>query len=920
MQEAEICKSVSFEPQAAAPTGSEHDVHLDFTVDIVEDVAAEVEEVMRLSAFGLFGEARKAADETLRPHLGPLIYFPIAAEFLRLLYDQGDFDMLRQEAEKLHRGDGQLQDALPGDLELLLLLCDIRNLGSEVPLREDLGSISRQIYRIHNTTYFKDDVYWADMEGRRRLRSLLLKATERLCAVRMGISSEQLHAPPTMKPWPLLSCLVQDFLAKGQYWLAEKSLELCFWPYEYCGHVLPTNTIWELIGSMIDVSLGSDEGNILGRIGVLLSFCEGVLRRGEPQSTYWVLASGYLAEAALDMTRLYPSLQSAWSRSRATIRRQLLDFDHSLAEDNARAIVMPTTKCITILRALEVHAADESDLRMSRVVRSRISLLSDDVDANTAPIERLDTLLPLCIYRRRRELLGGQAKHESRPSSLVGWSHVPSMASHITTDGQVLPPLNISAPAPVIDLRGFKWTTVDRAINMAQRLKNEYQDPSAKDGPFGLPQHRSEADAEAELHLPAQVEKPFGTNAVPPPPLPPPPLTKFQGSYAGNGFNTIFRPRSNVSSEDSASDLPNRPIDLGGLPDDNILELNLTTEQLTFGSTIGNIPNRGLYGQPDITLAGLPYLQTVQDVTNVLTGLGDRTSRDDIHFESGVWLHVPGSTLNPKIGSSVVRMACIPHGTTINAQGLAPMESGDIASGGNRGGPFIDDIDITPSLLADGKTIQFPSMLSRNKFSPRIPQDLDKFNEAGTITDEIIRNPNLVLRNANHGQTISETISLEVSAGPPPPLTMSRAQPTRPRTHMLNGGGITNIAFLQGQQELATQAVPTPAMDNPNACATSMTSKFWIETVQYKVNVGVMTSRDPVLLYPTMPKGSTAPTPMFLVTPPRKLPSLPKTITIAGTQIQYSQQVNLVFGGLSRPHVSVATLVPTEPQPFTMPG
>ncbi|KAK5734523.1 hypothetical protein LTR17_008883 [Elasticomyces elasticus] len=875
MQEAETLKSVSFEHKPAALMVSEHDVHMDFTVEVVEDVAAEVEAVMRLNAFGLFGEAREAADETLRPYLG---HFPIAADFLRLLYDQGDFDILRQEAEKLRQGDGHLHDALPGDLELLLLLCDIRNLNTEVPLREDLENL----------------------EGRRCLRSLLLKATERLCA---------------------------DFLAKEQYWIAEKSLELCFWPYEHCGHVLPTNTIWDLIEPIVDAPLGSekgkdegkDEGNMLGGVGVLLSFCEGILRQGEVQSTYWALAFSHITEITSYMARLYNGKRTPWIRSRARTRLQLLEFDHGLSEDNSRTVVRPTIQCITILRALEVHAADESDCQMSEVVRSRISLLLNDADTDTAPVERLGNLLPLCIYLRRRELLGSQANHELPSSSLASWSHAPSVAGHITTDGQVIPPLNISAPAPAIDPRGFNWRTVDRAINTAQRLKNEYTDASAKGGPSSHQQHLSGAYAEAERHLPTQLERQLGLNAVPPPQLPPFPLTKLQGPHAGNGFNVIFRPRSFISPEDSASYLPNRRIGLGGLPDDNILELNLTTEQLTFGSTIGNIPNRGVKGQPDITLAGLPYLQTVQDVTNVITGRGDRTSRDGIHFESGMWLHVPDSTVNPSMGSSVVRMACIPHGTTINAQGLAPRKSGDNVAGGNRGGPIIDDIDIAPSFLADGKPIQFPSMLSRNKSSPRIPQDLDKFNEEGTITDEIIRNPNLVLRNANYGQTISETISLEVSARPPPPLMISRARPTRPGTHMLNGGGITNIA-LQGQQELATQAVPTPAMDNSNACATSMTSKFWIETVKYKVNVGLMTSRDPVLLYPTMPKGSTAPTPMFLVTPPSKLPSLPKTITIPGTQIQYSQQVNLVFANLNWPHVSVATLVPTQPQLFTMLG
>ena len=38
------------------------------------------------------------------------------------------------------------------------------------------------------------------------------------------------------------------------------------------------------------------------------------------------------------------------------------------------------------------------------------------------------------------------------------------MASQLTEDGHVIPPLNITAPAPIINLRGFKWDTVDEEV------------------------------------------------------------------------------------------------------------------------------------------------------------------------------------------------------------------------------------------------------------------------------------------------------------------------------------------------------------------------------------------------------------------------------------------------------------------------
>jgi hypothetical protein len=58
--------------------------------------------------------------------------------------------------------------------------------------------------------------------------------------------------------------------------------------------------------------------------------------------------------------------------------------------------------------------------------------------------------------------------------------------------------------------------------------------------------------------------------------------------YRGNGFNTIFRPQNFVLTL----------TDLGGIPategnNDNVLELNLTNERLTFSKTLGSVPNRG---------------------------------------------------------------------------------------------------------------------------------------------------------------------------------------------------------------------------------------------------------------------------------------------------------------------------------------
>src|SRR5450755_1010407 len=60
---------------------------------------------------------------------------------------------------------------------------------------------------------------------------------------------------------------------------------------------------------------------------------------------------------------------------------------------------------------------------------------------------------------------------------------------------------------------------------------------------------------------------------TPPPPAPLGPLAAFAGDFVGNGFNTIFRPNNSVTPTQLPNPLP---------PGDNILELNLTSEELAF--------------------------------------------------------------------------------------------------------------------------------------------------------------------------------------------------------------------------------------------------------------------------------------------------------------------------------------------------
>jgi hypothetical protein len=93
-----------------------------------------------------------------------------------------------------------------------------------------------------------------------------------------------------------------------------------------------------------------------------------------------------------------------------------------------------------------------------------------------------------------------------------------------------------------------------------------------------------------------------------------------------------------------------------------------------------------------------------------------------------------------------------------------------------------------------------------------------------------------------------------------------------------------------------------------------MNATFWIETVQFTIEVPVFQLGQPPLVIPASTGAAGQPVPDFLVSPPVSI-TAPRSITVTAPQIQYSQHVLLNFNGLSWPHVSVATLVPASPVP-----
>jgi hypothetical protein len=398
-----------------------------------------------------------------------------------------------------------------------------------------------------------------------------------------------------------------------------------------------------------------------------------------------------------------------------------------------------------------------------------------------------------------------------------------------------------------------------------------------------------------EVTDPAVVQARAFAAAIPTP-APAPnlgPLVAFVGNWTGKGFNTIFRP-----------DNTNTPtLFIPPITSDNVLELNLTEETLSFSNSLGSIPNRGSGAQGDIFLNGVPYLQTISDVTTApATG---------IHFEPGMWLSVPATT-NPNEPVTVARMASIPHGATIIAQGtlFAAVD----------GKPTINPVDITPFTGGSpNSTVSFHSQNANNQTTPRIPQDLSSFIAAGTITQTMLTDPNTVLRDQIQNQHITRTVVILISTNPASPLFRGplpeAVPPTNPPPPLTPsfGGGTANVAFLLGVPN------PPPTAVGPNAQAAQMDAVFWIETVTYQVAVPALPAGSPpVILQPVQTSPPVPLQPSFLAS----IPFVPGkgfaggTVTVATTQIQYTQKVLLNFSDLSWPHVSVASLVPADPIPI----
>ncbi len=250
------------------------------------------------------------------------------------------------------------------------------------------------------------------------------------------------------------------------------------------------------------------------------------------------------------------------------------------------------------------------------------------------------------------------------------------------------------------------------------------------------------------------------------------------GTWVGQGFNAIWRPHRLTSGQD------------------RFLELNLTDDKIVFTRINGDIPNRGL-DMPDINMHGVTYMQQINEAGNPAAGL---------HVEPGIWAAVPQTT-NPAEPQTVVRMASIPHGTVINAQGVFQVIQG--------GPQNIPDNNILPFFFGSAapNNSQFNQVAQTfTELDLSIPTAFRQ--EPGGISQaalqNIVKNPNSVLQEALQkslqGTSMKSRTFLHVSTT---------------NSVIKGGGGTANTAFLTASTD--------PGVGN--ARATQMQAIFWIETI-----------------------------------------------------------------------------------------
>ncbi len=317
-------------------------------------------------------------------------------------------------------------------------------------------------------------------------------------------------------------------------------------------------------------------------------------------------------------------------------------------------------------------------------------------------------------------------------------------------------------------------------------------------------------------------------------------LKDLAGTWQGEGFNLIARP----NFHDKAN---------------LYLQLNQTRETLKIDPIGSPIPNRG-FGQDDIELNGLTYLQKISDLP---TG-------GALHIEPGIWITQPFTTYPPETAPAnaqiIARMATIPHGNAMLAQGIAEPFTGPptlkIPTAEYAFSRF-PSFNSTP--FATAPTVPPPAVLNaagtdehanavanglppfdeynltipesvtnpRTPFATSPPEPALPTNIHGVPMQEIVNDPikllqNIVQKQIANGHKFEGTVLNIATQAKVRFFKQPNSHPTDPTVDvdLTDGaGGVENILFLEGGEPAGAQG--------PNAEAALVYATFWIEKVSH---------------------------------------------------------------------------------------
>jgi hypothetical protein len=309
-------------------------------------------------------------------------------------------------------------------------------------------------------------------------------------------------------------------------------------------------------------------------------------------------------------------------------------------------------------------------------------------------------------------------------------------------------------------------------------------------------------------------------------------LADLAGTWKGRGFNLIARP----DFHDKA---------------DLYLQLSQTSETTRITPIGSPLPNRG-FGQDDISLFGLTYLQEVSD----------ESTGGALHIEPGTWVTQPATTYPPEQAPAgeqlVFRQGSVPHGSSLLAAGTAQRFTGPPVL---RSGAVPYAFSVFPSFnstpfaavplvlnaagSSEAKTAAQIGLVPFSQYDlgvppgpgnprtpfrtsppePPLPQAV-----AGVAMQDLVNDPVKLLqaeieRQVADGYTF-EGVALNIATQAEITFLRTPDEPAGPTVdvNVADGaGGIANVPFLAGGQPTGAQG--------PNAQTALLYATFWIERV-----------------------------------------------------------------------------------------